>query len=80
MKTLTNIEKQILKYIRYHIKTTEFFKSKHIAKDIGLTSKEVGTSLLHMSKKKLGSIRIIKYARAISTTWKAERIKRTKRL
>jgi len=48
---------------------TQYFKSKDIAKGSGLSSKQVGTSLFYMSKKKLGNIEIIEYA---STTWKAK--------
>ena len=51
---------------------TQYFKSKDIAKGSGLSSKQVGTSLFYMSKKKLGNIEIIEYARSISTTWKAK--------
>jgi hypothetical protein len=70
------LELKILVYIRKSINEGhEYFKSKYIAKDIGVSSKEVGTTLFNMSKKKLGGIKIIKYAQSLSTTWKAIKLR-----
>jgi hypothetical protein len=67
-------EVKILSYIKKCMRKKQcYFKSKHIAEHLGLTSKEVSSRLLIMSHKNLDKVRISKYAYAISTTWKAER-------
>lgn len=74
MSSLDNYEEKIFLYIKKCMRKKQYyFKSKHIAEDLGLTSKEVSSRLLIMSHKNLDKIRIFKYAYAISTTWKAER-------
>lgn len=49
----------------------QYFKSKDIARESGLSPKQVGTTLFNMSKKKFSNIEISEYARSISITWKA---------
>jgi hypothetical protein len=75
MDSLNDIEHQVLDHIKFCMKRgQQFFKSKHIAQEIGgLSPHEVGTNLVKMSKKNLGDIKIVNYAYATSTTWKAIR-------
>jgi hypothetical protein len=79
MDKLDTIERELLTYFRKCLKDKSpcYFKSKHIAQDLGeLTPKEVGTRLMQMSEKNLGNIRIIKYAFSVSTTWRVEKYNR----
>jgi hypothetical protein len=71
MDSLNDIEKQVFNHIKSCMKRgQQFFKAKHIAHDIGLSSHEVGTNLMMMSKKNLGDMKILNYASTTSTTWK----------
>jgi len=68
----TEKEDKILFYLRDSIdKGKCFFKSKYIAKELGLSPKQVGTTLFNLSQKQdILGIEIKPYSVAISTTWR----------
>ncbi|MDO8841690.1 MAG: hypothetical protein Q7J09_10595 [Methanocalculus sp.] len=60
---------RILKYLRGGIqKGRHFFKSKYIASDLGLSSKEVGTNLAILSEI-CDDLEIKRWSYSNSTTW-----------
>ncbi|MCP1661812.1 MAG: hypothetical protein D5R99_05660 [Methanocalculus sp. MSAO_Arc1] len=60
---------RILKYLRGGIqKGRHFFKSKYIARDLGLSSKEVGTNLAILSEI-CDDLEIKRWSYSNSTTW-----------
>ena len=64
-------EKQIclINYLKTQVKSgVKFFKSKYIAKDTGLSSKEVGTNMAILSEI-YPELRIERYSYSNSTTW-----------
>jgi len=66
------IRERILAYLLDGIKKgNHYFKSKYIARDLGLSSKEVGTNLGILSGE-CGKLRIEKWGYSKSTTWKIE--------
>lgn len=66
------IRERILAYLIDGIKKgNHYFKSKYIARDLGLTSKEVGTNLGILSDE-CGKLKIEKWGYSKSTTWKIE--------
>lgn len=74
--TLTEVEQKIYTYLKHQIKKGKsYFKSKYISIDIeGTTSKQVGQSLLLMSKMKNLDLKIVMYSKNGSRwTWKVEK-------
>jgi hypothetical protein len=64
-------ERQIclIEYLKSHMKSgSNFFKSKYIAKDTGLSSKEVGTNMALLSEI-CPEFKIEQYSYSNSTTW-----------
>lgn len=64
-------EKQIylLNYLKNQVQSgVKFFKSKYIAKDTGLSSKEVGTNMAILSEI-CPDLKIERYSYSNSTTW-----------
>lgn len=73
LETLENVynDRQIslLQYLESQVKPgANFFKSKYIARDIGLTSKEVGTNMALLAET-CKKFKIEKYSYSNSTTW-----------
>lgn len=73
MSTFSNTynEKQIclINYLKAQVKSgVKFFKSKYIAKDTGLSSKEVGTNMAILSEI-YPELLIERYSYSNSTTW-----------
>lgn len=68
----TEKEDKILFYLRESLaKGKEFFKSKYIAKETGLSPKQVGTTLFNLSQKQdIHGLEIKQYSVAISKTWR----------
>lgn len=64
-------EKQfrILKYLRKQVTEHTYFKSRFIAEDIGLSSKEVGTNMSAVQQATT-DIMIEKWAYSSGTTWR----------
>ena len=64
-----DIQSKILRYLKAGVaKGSKFFKSKYIAKDLGLSSKEVGTNLAILSQI-CDDLEISRWSYSNSTTW-----------
>lgn len=62
-------QQNILSYLNQGVQAgRHYFKSKYIAKDLGLSSKEVGTNLGILSEI-CGDLRIVRWSYSSSTTW-----------
>ena len=68
----TEKEDKILSYLQEKLAMgKEYFKSKYIAKETGLSPKQVGTTLFNLSQKQdILGLEIKQYSVAISTTWR----------
>lgn len=68
----SDFESKIIKYLKDSVKSGRiYFKSKYIAKEIGSTSKQVGTTLFRLSQyKKVRGIKVVSWSHSISTTWR----------
>ncbi|PSP86892.1 hypothetical protein BRC90_11760 [Halobacteriales archaeon QS_4_69_34] len=70
MSDYTEDERRILAYLHDSVsRGQEYFRAKHIAEQLGLSSKEVGARLPRLAEKSEG-VRIEKWGRAKSTTWR----------
>ncbi|XVH31071.1 DUF7123 family protein [Haloferacaceae archaeon DSL9] len=70
MTDFTEEEQRILAYLRDSVARGErYFRSKTIAEAIGLSSKQVGVRLPELAEKS-DEVRIEKWGRARSTTWR----------
>ena len=67
-------QKKILSYLRTSVRSGHaFFKSKHIGKEIGLSSKEVGTNMGILAEE-CKDLKITRWSYSISTTWMVEMV------
>jgi hypothetical protein len=65
-------QEAIIEYLKNGIKEGKrFFKSKYIARDLGMSPKEVGTNMKILSDE-CGDLRIEKWSYSKSTTWRVE--------
>jgi hypothetical protein len=65
-------QEAIIEYLKNGIKEGKrFFKSKYIARDLGMSPKEVGTNMKILSDE-CGDLRIEKWSYSKSTTWSVE--------
>ncbi|CAJ36536.1 DUF7123 family protein [Methanocella arvoryzae] len=65
-------QEAILEYLKNGLKAGKcYFKSKYIARDLGMTSKEVGTNMKMLSDD-CADLRIEKWSYSKSTTWRVE--------
>ena len=72
MSDFTEEERQILDYLRESAKRGQkYFRSKNIAKALGLSAKQVGVRLPRLAEK-TDDVDIEKWSRSRSTTWKVE--------
>jgi predicted ArsR family transcriptional regulator len=70
MTDYTDEERRILAYLRESVSRGErYFRSKNIADQLGLSSKQVGVRLPELAEK-TEEVDIEKWGRAKSTTWK----------
>lgn len=70
MTDFTHEDRQILAYLRDSVSRGErYFRSKNIADQLGLTSKQVGVRLPRLAER-TDEIEIEKWGRAKSTTWR----------
>jgi hypothetical protein len=69
-------EDRILLYLRESLaKGKEYFKSKYIAKEVGLSPKQVGTTLFRLSKQRdVHGIEIVAWSESLSTTWRIKTV------
>ena len=70
MSDYTDEERRILDYLRESVDRGErYFRSKNIADQLGLSSKQVGVRLARLAER-TEDIEIEKWGRAKSTTWR----------
>ena len=69
---MTEVEDKLITYLLDRVsKGKVFFKSKYIAKEIGASQQQVGTTIANIIKnQKAPGIDIKPYSTAISTTWR----------
>lgn len=68
--TYTDTQRKILYYLKSGLfKGKHYFKSKYIAKDLGLSSKEVGTNLAILAEI-CDELCISRWSYSNSTTWR----------
>lgn len=69
LETYNETQSKILGYLKAGIaKGGKFFKAKYIAKDLGLSSKEVGTNLAILADN-CDELEISRWSYSNSTTW-----------
>lgn len=65
-------QEAIIEYLKNGLKGGKcYFKSKYIARDLGMTSKEVGTNMKILSDE-CPDLHIEKWSYSRSTTWRVE--------
>jgi DNA-binding Lrp family transcriptional regulator len=70
MTDLSEEDRRILEYLRKSVSRGEsYFRSKNIAKQLGLSSKQVGARLPKLAEE-TEEVEIEKWGRARSTTWR----------
>jgi len=73
MADLSEEDRQILEYLRDSITRGEqYFRSKNIANQLGLSAKQVGSRLPKLDEE-TDDVEIEKWGRARSTTWRVSR-------
>lgn len=72
MSDFTEEERQILDHLRERARSgNRYFRAKHIAEALGLTSKQVGVRLARLAED-AEDVTIEKWGRSRSTTWRVE--------
>jgi DNA-binding Lrp family transcriptional regulator len=73
MTELSEKDREILQYLRESVSRGEsYFRSKNIAKQLGLSAKQVGARLPKLDEQS-DDVEIEKWGRARSTTWRVTR-------
>jgi DNA-binding Lrp family transcriptional regulator len=73
MTDLSEEDRQILDYLREQVARGEsYFRSRNIAEQLGLSSKQVGARLPKLDEE-TDDVEIEKWGRARSTTWRVTR-------
>jgi len=73
MTDLSEKDREILQYLRESVSRGEsYFRSKNIAKQLGLSAKQVGARLPKLDEQS-DDVEIEKWGRARSTTWRVTR-------
>jgi DNA-binding Lrp family transcriptional regulator len=73
MADLSEEDRQILEYLRDSVSRGEqYFRSKNIANQLGLSAKQVGSRLPKLDEE-TDDVEIEKWGRARSTTWRVSR-------
>jgi len=73
MTDLSEEDREILQYLRDSVSRGEqYFRSKNIAEQLGLSPKQVGTRLPKLDEE-TDDVEIEKWGRARSTTWRVSR-------
>lgn len=66
---LSEKQHRILEYLREHVESKTYFKSRLIGRELGLSPKEVGTNMTAIANGEF-DVRIEKWGYSSSTTWK----------
>ncbi|WP_123536152.1 DUF7123 family protein [Halosimplex salinum] len=67
--TLSDTQAEILSHLRERVDGTAYLKSKYVAEELGLSSKEVGINM-GILRERATDIEIEQWGRSSSTTWK----------
>ncbi|MFB6281655.1 MAG: hypothetical protein ABEH40_06530 [Haloferacaceae archaeon] len=65
---LTAKQRRILEYLREHADGRSYFKSRHVADDLGLSAKEVGANIAAVREGDVG-LSVEKWGYSSGTTW-----------
>lgn len=66
---LTDKQRRILQYLRSHVETTSYFKSRLIGEELGLSAKEVGTNMTAICEGDF-DVHVERWGYSSGTTWK----------
>ena len=66
--TLTEKQRRILAHLRERVGAKTYFKSRLIARDLGMTAKEVGTNMVAIEEGDF-DVEVDKWGYSSSTTW-----------
>lgn len=66
---LTSKQRRILAYLREHAVDRTYFKSRHIAEDLGMTAKEVGANIRPILDGEF-DVTVEKWGYSSGTTWR----------
>lgn len=66
---LTDKQHEILEYFRRRTDTKTYFKSRHVAEDLGFSAQEVGTNIARLAQRDI-DLDIEEWGYSSSTTWK----------
>lgn len=66
---LSEKQRRILEYLREHVGTQTYFKSRLIGEAVGLSAKEVGTNMAAIRSGEY-ALSVEKWGYSSSTTWK----------
>jgi len=72
MTELSEEDREILQFLREAVSEEGYFRAKNIAKQLGLSSKQVGARLPKLAEQS-DEVDIEKWGRARSTTWRVTR-------
>ncbi|EMA36576.1 DUF7123 family protein [Halococcus hamelinensis] len=72
MPALSEKQRRIFEYLREHVATRTYFKSRLIGEAVGLSAKEVGTNMTAIQNSE-GPLSVEKWGYSSSTTWKVTR-------
>lgn len=72
-QNLNEKQRQIISYLLDYVDDREYIRSKNIAQEVGLSSREVGTNI-DIAREKVDCLSIEKWGRSKSTTWEVTRL------
>lgn len=73
MEKLNEDQKRIIAYLKKAVKTGKrYFKARHIAEEIGLTSRQVGTNLIRI-KNTCTELNITEWGHGSGITWRVQK-------
>ncbi len=67
-KQLTDKQRRILEYLRTHVDSQTYFKSRLIGEELDLSAKEVGTNMTALQESDI-DLDVEKWGYSSSTTW-----------
>jgi transcription initiation factor IIE alpha subunit len=72
----TDTELTVTEYLKSSVKAGKmYFKSKDIAKEVGMTPKQVGMTLFRLSQhKKIRGLAVVPWSSSISTVWRVVKV------
>ena len=72
----SELELTVIEYLKSSVKTGKmYFKSKNIAKEVGMSPKQVGATLFRLSQhKKIRGLEVVPWSSSISTVWRVVKV------